>query len=181
LSQTPQRILVIGSSCAGKSTFARSLSKRSNLPYTELDHLHWGPNWSAKHLDEFRALTDTASAGDQWVIEGNYSAVRDLLWSRANTVIWLNYSFPLVLWRAVRRTIHRSFTRQELWHGNRESLRQSFLSRESILVWVITTFRKRQKQFEALQSSGLFPHLAWIEFRSPAQAENFLRTGQHAG
>jgi len=151
------------------------------MPHVELDHLFWGPNWVAKPLEEFRSLAGNASAGERWVIEGNYSAVRDLLWPKATVVIWLNYSLPVVLWRAVRRTVSRNITREELWHGNRESFRRSFLSRESILLWVVTTFRRRQQQFEALRASASFPQLTWVEFRNPVQAQHYLRSLQHAG
>jgi hypothetical protein len=130
---------------------------------------------------EFRTLVSTVSSADQWVIEGNYGDVRDILWPGADLVIWLNYAFPLIFWRALRRTIARNITRQELWHGNRESFKRSFLSRESILVWVATTFGRRRTQFEALRASGTFPHLEWLEFTHPDQAQEFLRQVQNAG
>lgn len=175
------RVLVIGSSCAGKSSFARALAQSSGLPHVELDQLFWGPNWTAKPTREFRALAEAAAAGERWVVDGNYSAVRDILWPRATAVIWLNYGFGVVLWRALRRTVARNITRQALWHGNRESFKRSFLSRESILVWVATTFRKRQRQFAALRASGAFTHLTWIEFDRPAQARQFLRSVDNVG
>ena len=170
----PRRVLVIGSSCAGKSTFARALSQLAALPCTELDELFWGPDWTPKPPEAFRALAADAAAGERWVIEGNYSDVRELLWPRAELVIWLNYPFALVCWRALRRTLARNLEREALWHGNRESFRRSFLSRESILVWVATTFRRRRAQFEALRAEGAYPQLAWLEFRQPRQAQAFL-------
>jgi len=181
MSPSLQRVLVIGSSCVGKSTFARALADAASLPYVELDQLFWGPNWTAKPLEEFRSLVDRASAAERWVVEGNYGDVRDVLWPRAGVVIWLNYTFPVIFWRAMRRTVFRNITRQELWSGNRESFTRSFLSRESILVWVVTTFRRRRKQFEALRASGSFPQLAWLEFTHPNQAQEFLRQVHNAG
>ncbi len=173
---TVKRFLVIGTSCAGKSRFARALAHELDHPCIELDALYWGPDWKAKPLLEFRNLAAHAASGDHWIIEGNYADVRALIWPRAEAVIWLNYGFATVLWRALRRTLRRNITRQELWHGNRESLRRSFFSRDSILVWVATTFHKRRRQFAALRASNAFPQLAWIEFRSPAEAANFLHS-----
>ncbi len=170
------RILVIGSSCAGKSTFACALARASGLPWVELDQLFWGPDWTAKPLEAFRALASEAAAGERWVIDGNYSDVRDILWPRADLVVWLNYDFGVVLWRAVRRTVARNVTRRVLWHGNRESFRRSFLSRESILVWVAKTFHKRRRQFAALRAGASFPRLHWVELHRPAQARQFLAT-----
>ena len=97
--------------------------------------------------DEFRELTQAAVAADRWVLEGNYNVVRDIVWPRATTVVWLNYSFPVVLWRALRRTLIRSVSRQTIFSENKETIRRSFFSRESILLWVFTTYRLRRKQF----------------------------------
>ena len=169
------RVVVIGTSCVGKTTFAQALARVLNFPHVELDSLHWQPNWIPRPPEEFRALTAQALAKDCWITDGNYGAVRDLVWSRATTVIWLNYSFPVVLWRAITRTIRRVLTQEELFSGNRESLRMAFLSRESILWWVITTFHRRRRQYRRLFDTATTPRLAYVEFRSPAEARNFLR------
>ena len=169
------RVVVIGTSCVGKTTFAQALARALNFPHVELDSLHWQQNWIPRPPEEFRALTAEALAKDCWITDGNYGAVRDLVWSRATTVIWLNYSFPVVLWRALIRTIRRVLTQEELFSGNRESLRMAFLSRESILWWVITTFHRRRRQYRRLFDTATTPRLAYVEFRSPAEARNFLR------
>ena len=127
-----QRIVVIGTSCAGKSTFAAALGAKLGLPVVELDALYWGPGWTAASPEAFRASVERATAGDAWIAEGNYGAVRELLWSRAGTIIWLNYGFPLVLWRAVRRTVSRSLRGTELWNGNRETVRNVLASDSEI-------------------------------------------------
>ena len=169
------RVVVIGTSCVGKTTFAQALARGLNFPHVELDSLHWQQNWIPRPPEEFRALTAEALAKDCWITDGNYGAVRDLVWSRATTIIWLNYSFPVVLWRALVRTIRRVLTQEELFSGNRESLRMAFLSRESILWWVITTFHRRRRQYRRLFDTATTPRLAYVEFRSPAEARNFLR------
>lgn len=168
------RVVVIGTSCAGKTTFARSLARILIFPHIELDALHWLPNWIERPADDFRALTAQAIAQDCWVIDSNYGIVRDLIWSRATTVIWLNYSFPIVLWRALARTLRRTLTREELFSGNRESLRMALFSRESILWWVLTTFRRRRKHYRSLFDARTSSHLAYVEFRNPAEAQFFL-------
>lgn len=169
------RVVVIGTSCAGKSTFARKLAHLRNVPHVELDQLFWGPDWTPKPPEQFRALVAAATEAEQWVVDGNYSGVRDILWSKASTVVWMNYGLPTVLWRAISRTVHRTFSQAELWHGNRESFRRSFMSRESILVWVVSTCRRRQREFANLRTRAAYPHLSWLEFGSPAAAARFLR------
>jgi adenylate kinase family enzyme len=176
------RVVVIGTSCVGKTRFAQSLGHVLSFPHIQLDALYWQPNWVPRSPDEFRALTAKVLAQDCWVTDGNYGAVRDLVWSQATTVIWLNYVFPLVLWRALTRTVRRVLTQEELFSGNRESLRMAFFSRESILRWVITTFHRRRKQYRQLFDSRPFPHLVYIEFRKPFEAQIFLaRLGPTAG
>jgi len=105
------RVVVIGTSCAGKTAFARSLARVLSFSRIELDALHWLPNWTERSVDEFRTLTAQALSQDCWVIDGNYAV--DLTWSRATTVIWLNYSFPIVLWRALTRGDERRTVRGE--------------------------------------------------------------------
>ena len=126
---------------------ARSVATILQVPHIELDAIHWLPGWQERDDDEFRELTQAAVAADRWVVDGNYNVVRDIVWPRATTVVWLNYSFPVVLWRALRRTLIRCVSRQTIFSGNQETIKRSFFSRESILLWVFTTYRLRRKQF----------------------------------
>ncbi|MDM7914459.1 MAG: hypothetical protein QUU85_04225 [Candidatus Eisenbacteria bacterium] len=116
----------------------------------ELDALFWGPDWTPVPAEVFQERVAAAGAEERWVIDGNYSRVRHLCWPRATAIVWLDYSFPLVFLRALRRTIARALTKEELFSGNRESFRASFFSRESILVWVITTHRRNHVEYERI-------------------------------
>jgi len=173
------RVVVIGTSCVGKTTFARSLARVLSLPHVELDALYWQPHWVPRPSEEFRKLVAQELSQGCWVTDGNYSVVRDLVWSRATTVIWLNYSFQIVLWRALTRTMRRVLTQEELFSANRESLRMAFFSRESILWWVLTTFHRRRKRYRQLFDMRTSPQLVYVEFRNPIEAQNFL-TGLQA-
>jgi adenylate kinase family enzyme len=168
------RVIVIGTSCVGKTTFARSLARVLSFHHVEMDALYWQPNWIARPPDEFRGLVAKEVSHDCWVAGGNYSGERDLIWSRATTVIWLNYAFPVVLWRALTRTMRRVLTRETLYSGNRESLRMAFFSRESILWFVLTTFHRRRMHYRRLFDTRTFPQLVTLEFRNPTEAQNFL-------
>src|SRR5690606_9130858 len=167
-------LAVVGTSCAGKSTLSRELADVLGSPRIELDALYWGLDWQAKPSAEFRRLTLEATAGECWIADGNYGSIRDLLWPRATTVIWLDYAFPRVFWRALVRTLKRCVSREPLWHGNRESFRKAFLSRDSILLWVITTHRRRRRELTALRKGDTYPGLHWVVFRHPAEAEDWL-------
>lgn len=174
------RFVVIGTSGAGKSTFATALARALDCPYTELDALHWGPRWTPVPHEEFDASVRAATTGDRWVVDGNYSAVRDVLWSRASHIVWLNLSRRIVYARVFNRTMRRLLLRTPLWNGNRESYRLTFFSRDSILLWAVTTFSRNQSKFSALRTDPRFRHLQWIELREPAQASDFLRSQARA-
>ncbi len=177
-----RRIVVVGSSCSGKTTLANSLSEKLGSPHIELDAIHWLPDWVQRPVEEFRKLTSVAIAEESWVVDGNYSSsVADLVWPRATTLVWLNYPFRVVIWRAWRRTISRVIIRKELYSGNRESLAMAFFSRKSILWWVITTFHRRRREFRAIFQSGDFPHLGVIELKRPADGDRLLQSLQADG
>jgi len=178
LARAPARVVVVGQSCSGKTSFSRRLARSLGYPCVELDELFWGADWTPKPDGEFRRLVEAAICAPRWVADGNYGRVRDILWTLATSIVWLNYSFPRVMLRALRRTLGRIVTRDELWHGNRETVARQFFSRESILLWVISTFRRRRRDFEALRASGKYPHLSWVELRRPADAEPYLRSFQ---
>ncbi len=169
------RVLVVGTSCAGKTTFSKRLAAALAAPHIELDALYWLPGWVPRERTEFRARVAEAITPDRWVIDGNYGTIRKLLWPRATAVVWLNYSFGRVAWRGLRRTVRRALTAEVLYSGNRETIRGSFFSRDSILVWILRSYGGRRRRYRALLSGDLYPNLGAIEFRRPSQAERFLR------
>jgi adenylate kinase family enzyme len=170
-----QRINVVGASGSGKSTFGAALAERLQAALVELDELFWRTGWQQAPNDEFRAAVDAALAVDRWVVCGNYnSRVRDLVWGRADTIVWLDYPLPLTFHRLFRRTWRRLVTQEELWGGNRESWRGQFLSRDSLFVYILRTHRRRKTETEADITSGRYDHLQVHRFRHPRAAEAWL-------
>src|SRR5215813_3241988 len=98
-TQTRQRIMIIGTTGSGKTTLASQLAKRLALSQVELDALYWNPQWTPASPEVFRERVSAALSGERWVVDGNYQLVRDLIWQRADTLIWLDYPLPLALWR----------------------------------------------------------------------------------
>jgi adenylate kinase family enzyme len=169
-----ERVAVVGSSCSGKTTLARELANLLGASYIELDSVYWEADWKPRPEADFRQLVEEAVSADRWVVDGNYSVVRDLIWPRATAVVWLNYPFRLVFPRALSRTIRRAITREELYSGNRESLRKAFFSSDSILLWVITSFRRHQRDYETLRESRTYPQIRFWELRRPSEATQLL-------
>lgn len=127
------RIIIIGTSGSGKTTFAKALASTLGIPHVELDAIHWAANWTQVPDDEMRLRVSEATASPRWIMDGNYGQVRDIVWGQADTLIWLKYSFPTIFFRAFKRTIKRVLTQEELWHRNREHWKMAFFSRESVL------------------------------------------------
>ena len=99
-----QRIVSGGSTCSGKSSLARRLAPLIDAPVVELDALHWAPNWTEAPDDVMRRRVAAATAGDAWVVDGNYGQIRDLTWGQAETIVWLDYSLPVIYRRLLSRT-----------------------------------------------------------------------------
>ena len=152
LAQKMQRIAVIGTTGSGKTTLARALAEQLHIPHVELDSLFWEANWSEATEPVFRERVSAALRGDAWVVDGNYSKARDIVWGKADTVVWLDYSLPVMLWRLIRRTLRRIALLEELWHGNRETWRGAFFGRDSLFWWQLTTYKKHRRQYPALLS-----------------------------
>lgn len=168
------RTVVIGTSSSGKTTFARNLASHLGVDHTDLDSLFWLPGWQEREDDDFRARVAAWAVRECWVVDGNYTRVRDLLWPRATAVIWLDYPFFLVLWRSLKRTVRRAVTGEEICNGNRETLRKSFLSRDSILLWVIQTHAKNRKRYAATFEDWAYPNAVKIRLKTPAEAAALL-------
>lgn len=179
LLQSPvdfSRTVIIGTSCAGKSTLAKKLSQTLDAPHVELDALHWLPDWIERPNEELCALAEQALRAEHWVVDGNYRQLRELVWPRATEIVWLNYSFATVFSRAVRRTLMRSLRRETLYSGNRESLRRAFFSRDSILLWVLTSHGRLRREYEAVFNDSQRVPQALIELRRPREAEALVET-----
>lgn len=168
-----RRVNVVGTSSSGKTTFARALAERLGVPHVELDALHWEPDWTEATPEVMRGRTAAAISGDAWVVDGNYSVVRDLVWARAEAIVWLDYPLPTILWRYASRTKRRIRSREELWAGtgNRERIR-NVLGRDGLLWWILSTYRRRRRDYPERLAAA--PHLVAFRFRSPDAAVTWL-------
>lgn len=169
-----RRVNVVGTSASGKSSLALALAERLGVPYIELDALHWEPNWSEAPNDVMRERVAGAIACEAWVVDGNYSAVRNLVWARVDAVGWLDLPLRTILGRYVRRTIRRIRGGEELWAGNRERLGMHLLSRDSLLWWILSTYRRRRREYAIRLAEN--PQINELRLRSAREAEAWLAT-----
>jgi adenylate kinase family enzyme len=166
------RVVVVGTSCAGKTTLARRLAGILGIEHIELDSVYWGPEWTPR--PDFIQSVLAIAQRPRWVIDGNYSAVRDIIWRRCSAIVWLDYSFARVFSQALQRTARRIITRERLYAGNQETVRSALFDADGIPWWVIRTHGKRRRDFPELLRRPEYGHAAVIRLDRPAAAEAFL-------
>ena len=172
-----KRVVVIGTTSSGKSTLAERLAERLGMNFIELDALHWEPNWQEAPLEIFRERVEAALwQAERWVVAGNYHVVRDLVWPKAEAVIWLDYSLWRIFWQLTRRTFSRWWRQELLWGTNREPLwaHLKFWSKESLFHWLFKTYWRRKREYPTLLEQPQHKHLKLIRFKHPRETEEWL-------
>lgn len=173
---TMQRVSVVGVPGAGKTTLGRRLAAQLGVPFVELDAVNHQPRWQALPPDEYRARVADAVAAPGWVVDGNYSVVRDLVWARADTVVWIDLPRRVVMRRLARRTARRVLTREVLWNGNREPVANLWRldPERNILRWAWTRHPVYVERYGAAMADPAHAHLRFVHLRSDAEVDAFL-------
>lgn len=172
LLHAPRRVLVAGVTGVGKSTLCRRLAGVLGLPYVELDSLYHGPNWVP--LAGFEDSVDELIGAPSWVSEWQYSAVRERMLERADTLLWLDYPRSVALGRLIKRTIARRIRREVLWNGNVEPPLRTFFTDPdaNIIRWEMKTHAALRGVVPALLARA--PQLQIVRFGSQRELEAWL-------
>jgi adenylate kinase family enzyme len=171
-----RRVSVVGNSGSGKTTVATAIARALDVPHLELDAVFHQPDWQPLEREVFRARVAQFIAGDGWVVDGNYNAVRDLVWQRADTVVWMDLPRRQIMRQLTARTLRRMVMRTELWNGNTEPLRDLLRldPEQSILRWAWTQHDTYAEQYGPAQHDPANRHLRFVRLRSRAGAAQFV-------
>lgn len=170
------RILILGRTGSGKTTLARELAAVLGVPHVELDALYFGPNFSTVPLPVLRERTRAAIAGDRWVTDGNKRAVRDLVWPRADTIIWLDYPLSVSLWRLGKRALWRTsvLKAQAAEAGEKTGLPGKLISGAKGVLTALRSHMGQRREYPILFARPENQHLAVVRLRSPRATRRWL-------
>jgi adenylate kinase family enzyme len=146
------------------------------VPHVELDAVYHQPGWTPLADEEFRARVDAVTERQDWVVDGNYSVVRDIVWEKADTVVCCDLPYVTVMARTIGRTLRRTVTRQELWNGNREpwSNLWSFDPEKSIIAWTATRHGVYRRRYTEAERDPRWAALRFVRLRSRADVDRFV-------
>ncbi len=170
-------VIVSSASASGKTTLGQELARRLDAPFHDLDALNHGPGWTEATAAELRAAVEPLVAGERWVIDGAYRGkLGDLVLAAADTVVWLDLPMRTWLPRLLRRTVRRIVTREELWNGNRETLRGAVWGRGALIPYAFRSYARRRRLYPI--ELARYP---LVRLRSTADVERWLAGVSSAG
>jgi len=171
----PRRVHVVGTSGSGKTTVARAIADKLGIRHIELDAINWQPGWTELPKDQFNERVRDETEHSDWTIDGNYSAVREIIWDRVDTIVWLDMPFIPVFLRIVWRTIRRIITQEELWNTNTEKL-DALVGKYGMPLWVIQTHEKRRKEYPPLLADPKLSHVDIKVFKSLREVNAWIES-----
>jgi adenylate kinase family enzyme len=162
------KILIVGVSASGKSIFARKIFDKTGLPVFFMDAMMWKAGWNYVGDEETAKKLEEASREKKWIIEGYITKeARNFVFERADTIIYLDYSPVVCVWRYIKRWWkHRKYPRPEL-EGSPDKFSFKFLK----LVWTKGEAISLNKFLSQVKDQNKI-----IKLKSPMDAENFLRS-----
>ncbi len=144
------RIVIVGGTGCGKTTLAQQLGEPLQTSVYDLDEFYWLPNWQPRSVEKFEQKVSEIVNSEDWLISGNYSAVRAVIWAAADVIIWLDYPFSLTLWRLLKRSWQRLVTKAMICNGNHETWRRILSPQHSIIIWLFKSYWRRWSEYRML-------------------------------
>lgn len=169
------RIVILGTSASGKTTLAQKIAAKKCIPHFQLDVLFWKPGWTETPRKEFHdKIKQAIATNNSWVICGNYNSAKQITLPVATDIIWLNYPLYKNLWRGLKRSVQRILSDGEPFAGCKETFRLTFLSKDSILLWILNSHKRRITEYTPLLTNTNFPEAKIWVVKTEADYERLL-------
>lgn len=164
-----ERILIIGCGGAGKSTLARQLGEKLNLPVVHLDSIFWLPGWVEMERDAFDARVLQELEKPQWIMDGNYNRTLPRRVAHCDTIIYLDFSRFACLYGIFKRLLTNiGKTRPDMGAGCKEKVDWAFVK----WVWNFNK-NKRQRYYKMLNEAT---HTETIVLKNRRMVNRFLKS-----
>jgi adenylate kinase family enzyme len=162
------KVLILGCSGSGKSTFSNQLSKVENLPVIHLDSLYWKPGWIASTEIEWNQIIEEIVRKDKYIMDGNYSQTLTIRMKDADTIFFFDFSRYLCIYRAIkRRIINHGKTRNDMAEGCIEKIDLEFIK----WIW---NFKKRSRYKILKELKEVEAQKKVIIFKKPRDVKNYI-------
>ena len=167
--KTLKKVLVIGCSGVGKSTFAKCLSQQTGLPYVATDPFYWEADWQLATTENVVKRVEQVTLQDAWILDGNFDAQRDLVWQRADTIIWLDYPLSQVAFQVTKRNLGLWLNQKSTWSGNRMTWARAW----SGIRHALKSHSLKRENYPLLLND--VSHLQVFHFKRSEEATNWLK------
>ena len=162
-----ERVAIVGSSGAGKTTLSLELSRILDLPIIHLDAEYWQPGWTKPPSEVWFERQTELLKGERWIIDGNYGGTMASRFVAADTIIFLDFPRLLCTWRILKRVLeYRPGTRPDMAEGCDERFDLAFIK----YVWTFPE-RHRPRILERLET---YPEKTLYHLKQPAELREFL-------
>ena len=161
---------MIGPGGSGKSTFARRLGQLLGIQVLHLDSFYWRAGWTKPANEDWIKTVDELIGGESWIVDGNYGGTLAQRVERCDTIIFLDLSRLLCVWRVTKRRLtYRNRSRPDMAEGCNEKLDSEFIS----WVWNYS-HRSRPKVIKLINENQASKKIVWL--RSNSDVERFLKS-----
>jgi len=168
------RIMIIGSSCSGKTTLGAALGQALAVKHIDLDELNWLPGWREVPRSELRQKIKKEINGlDSWIISGGYSGTWDITMPLASHVIFPDLPLHKLIYGLTRRTLQRVTDKKEICNGNIETWGNIF-SKDSLFIWQLQNYQKKKRQYLALKENPYSAETKFLRFSTVGDVQTIV-------
>ena len=168
-----KRTIIFGSTGVGKTTMVKHISEEFSLPIIDIDSLRREAGKTATPEETFSQLVTESVNSDTWIIDGSYTSVQDIIWPRAEAIVWLDFSFWVSLSRLIKRSLYRVFIRKKSERPVKGRYQPPSERASNYLRAIFTSNQRRKRYFAALHNSKN-KHLHIVRLSSPDDVTTWL-------